>query len=131
MKSDIRNIKNEIETCKNSLNGTINATFYPQVVENDFLSAKLAHIGRMVTKLDKSRMALEKTSEDIQILVRDNANGIRNLTDDAASGKNNVKGQMKVLKEQIETMSEDVNLSSLNRKENEDKISQVSRKSTR
>ena len=60
MKSDIGNIKNEIQACKNSLNGTINATFYPQVVENDFLSAKLAHIGRMVTKLDKSRMALEK-----------------------------------------------------------------------
>ena len=59
-------------------------------------------------------MALEKTSEDIQIQVRDNANGIRNLTDDAASGKNNVKGQMKILKEQIETMSEDVNLRSLN-----------------
>ena len=103
MKSDIGKIKNELETCKTSLNGTINATLYPQVVQNELLSAKLTRIGRMVTKLDKSRMALEQATENIQTQARDNASCIRNLTDDTASGKNNVKVQMKVLKDKIET----------------------------
>ena len=104
-------MKNELETRKTSLNGTINATLYPQVVQNELLSAKLTHIGRMVTKLDKSRMALEQATENIQIQARDNANCIRNLTNDTASGKNNVKVQMKVLKDKIENITEDVNLS--------------------
>lgn len=128
MKSDIGKIKNELETCKTSLNGTINATLFPQVVQNDLLSAKLAHIGRMVTKLDKSRMALEKATENIQTQARDNANGICNLTDDTVSGKNNVKGQTKVLKDKIENITEDVNLCNINKKENEDKVTQVARK---
>ena len=36
MKSDIGKIKNELETCKTSLNGTINATLYPQVVQKNY-----------------------------------------------------------------------------------------------
>ena len=82
----------------------------------------------MVTKLDKSRMALEQATENIQTQARDNANCIRYLTDDTASGKNNVKVQMKVLKDKIENITEDVNLSDINRKENDDKVVQVSRK---
>ncbi len=101
MKSGISNIEKELTACKVN----IDTNLFPKLAKDKAFSCKslsegIAKISSLVISLEKNRHSMTAKLAEVDVNVRDNANGVDHVRDLLTSGNNTTKSHVKELQQQ-------------------------------
>ncbi|MES9880564.1 MAG: hypothetical protein ABW185_06735 [Sedimenticola sp.] len=100
MTQEIHSINGELLKCKNSVDEKMN-TPGKQKSSSNSLSQSLCNLSVLVKQLETHKTSFVAKLCDIETHLRDNTNCIEHLNDDTVSGNNNVKTQVKDVRQMM------------------------------